>query len=127
MEVMNTRVCSKVSPAPGNSGYDGCLELLSLSCRAHARALTVWDDALFLHIDEAGACTTLPKQAMLHLPLPTLRFLVKNMKSFTVCGEGQVPPREVARTVIRATGWGVKQVGWAGLGCSIPAYLAIAR
>ncbi|CAM9849465.1 unnamed protein product [Ectocarpus sp. 4 AP-2014] len=109
LEVINTRVCSKASPAPGNTGFDGCLELLSLTCRAHGRALTVWDDSSFIHIDKAGACSTLPKQAMLHVPLPTLRFLVKNMRSFTVCGGGQTPPREVARAVIRSAGWGAKQ------------------
>ncbi|CAM9826760.1 unnamed protein product, partial [Ectocarpus fasciculatus] len=109
LEVLNTRVCSKASPAPGNTGFDGCLELLSLTCRAHGQALTVWDDSSFIHVDKAGACSTLPKQAMLHVPLPTLRFLVKNMRSFTVCGGGQTPPREVARAVIRSAGWGAKQ------------------
>ncbi|CAM9443943.1 unnamed protein product [Ectocarpus sp. 6 AP-2014] len=109
LEVINTRVCSKASPAPGNTGFDGCLELLSLTCRAHGRALTVWDDSSFIHVDKAGACSTLPKQAMLHVPLPTLRFLVKNMRSFTVCGGGQTPPREVARAVLRSAGWGAKQ------------------
>lgn len=110
MEVMNTRVCSKASPAPGNTGFDGCLELLSLECRARERALTVWDDASFHHIDKAGVCSSLRKQAMLHLSLPALRFLFKNMRSFTVCGEGREPPREVARAVIRSVGWGAKQV-----------------
>ncbi|CBJ32117.1 conserved unknown protein [Ectocarpus siliculosus] len=109
LEVINTRVCSKASPAPGNTGFDGCLELLSLTCRAHGRALTVWDDSSFIHVDKAGACSTLPKQAMLHVPLPTLRFLVKNMRSFTVCGGGQTPPREVARAVLHSAGWGAKQ------------------
>lgn len=110
MEVVNTRVCSKASPAPGNTGFDGCLELLSLTCRAHARALTVWDDESFVHIDGTGAISAMPKQRLLHLPLPTLRFLVKNMRSFTVCGGGQIPPREVTRAVIRSVGWGAKQV-----------------
>lgn len=110
MEVINTRVCSKESPAPGNTGFDGCVELLSLKCRARERALTVWDDASFFHIDKAGVCSSLRKQAMLHLSLPTLRFLFKNMRSFTVCGEGREPPREVARAVIRSVGWGAKQV-----------------
>lgn len=110
MEVVNTRVCSRASPAPGNAGFDGCLELLSLTCRAHERALTVWDDASFAHIDRAGAYSSLPKQSMLHLSLPMLRFLMKNMRGFTVCGGGQEPPREVARAVIRSAGWGAKQV-----------------
>ncbi|CAN0583506.1 unnamed protein product, partial [Ectocarpus sp. 12 AP-2014] len=46
---------------------------------------------------------------MLHVPLPALRFLVKNMRSFTVCGGGQTQPKEVARAVIRSAGWGAKQ------------------
>lgn len=110
MEVINTRVCSKESPAPGNSGFDGCLEMLCLTCRAHERALTVWDEASFVHIDKTGKCSSLPKQSMLHLSLPTLRFLMKNMRGFTVCGGGQKPPKEVARAVIRSAGWGAKQV-----------------
>lgn len=110
LEVVNTRVCSRASPAPGNDGFDGCLELLSLTCRAHERALTVWDDSSFVYIDVTGACSSLPKRAMLHLSLPTLRFLMKNMRGFTVCGGGNVPPREVARAVTRSVGWGAKQV-----------------
>eukprot|EP00903_Cladosiphon_okamuranus_P009531 g9080.t1 len=109
MEVVNTRVCSRTSPAPGNAGFDGCLELLSLTCRAHERALTVWDETSFVHIDGAGACSSLPKQSMLRLSLPTLRFLMKNMRGFTVCGGGREPPREVARAVILSAGWGAKQ------------------
>lgn len=120
MEVMNTRVCSKASPAPGNTGFDGCVELLSLECRARERALTVWDDVSFLHIDKAGVCSSLRKQAMLHLSLPTLRFLWKNMRSFTVCGEGREPPREVARAVIRTVGWGAKQVRVIVAHCFLP-------
>lgn len=111
MEVVNTRVCSRASPAPGNAGFDGCLELLSLTCRAHGRALTVWDDASFVHVDRSGERSSLPKRSMLHLSLPALRFLVKNMRGFTVCGGGQEPPREVARAVILSAGWGAKQVG----------------
>eukprot|EP00752_Nemacystus_decipiens_P010224 g9110.t1 len=109
MEVVNTRVCSRASPAPGNAGFDGCLELLSLVCRAHGRALTVWDDASFVHVDGTGAFSSLPKRSMLHLSLPALRFLVRNMRGFTVCGGGQEPPREVARAVILSAGWGAKQ------------------
>ncbi|CAM9683583.1 unnamed protein product [Scytosiphon promiscuus] len=119
MEVVNTRVCSKASPAPGNAGFDGCLELLSLTCRAHARALTVWDDECFVHIDRTGATSSMPKQRLLHLPLPTLRFLMKNMRSFTVCGGGQRPPREVARAVVRAAGWGAKQSRFGSLSAEL--------
>lgn len=110
MEVVNTRVCSKAAPAPGNVGFDGCQELLSLTCTAHERALTVWDDASFVFIDKTGACSSLQKRTMLHFSLPTLRFLVKNMRSFTVCCGGQTPPGEVARAVIRSAGWGAKKV-----------------
>ena len=127
MEVLNTRVCSKASPAPGNTNFDGCVELLSLQCRARERALTVWDDASFLHIDKAGVCSFLRKQAMLHLSLPTLRFLWKNMRSFTVCGEGQEPPREVARAVIRSVGWGAKQVRVTVARCFFPEMFCCSR
>lgn len=110
MEVINTRVCSKASPAPGNTGFEGCLELLSLICRANHRALTIWDDAAFRFIDRAGNCSALQKQTMLPLPLPRVRFLVKNMRSFTICSQGQNSPQEVARAVVHLAGWGAKQV-----------------
>lgn len=110
IEVMNTRVCSKASPAPGNSGFEGCMEYLSRSCWAHRRALTIWDDAAFHFIDPSGKSSRLDKHDMLQLPLPMLRFVMKNMKSFTICCDGQRPPRELARSVLYCASWAAKQV-----------------
>ena len=42
--MMALQVCSLASPAPGNEGYDGCLEFLKAQCRWYHRPMTVWDD-----------------------------------------------------------------------------------
>lgn len=110
MEVINTRVCSKASPAPGNQGFDGCLEFLASMCRAHARALTVWDEEKFHFIDASGSCSSLDKRSVLHESLPKLRYLMKNMRHFTICSGGEIPPRQVLRSVSFVTAWAAKQV-----------------
>ena len=57
-EVINSRVCSKRSPAPGNSGFEGCLEYLQRLCAAAGRSLTYWDSECFGIIDgrDSGKC-----------------------------------------------------------------------
>lgn len=51
LEVLNSRVCSRRSPAPGSSGYDGCLEYLQRLCTAARRSMTYWDSECFALID----------------------------------------------------------------------------
>jgi hypothetical protein len=72
LRVTNTRICSKAAPAPGNSGFEGCLEYLQLQCRAQHRAMTVWDTHAFHHISAAGAVSSVPKAALLQLAQPRL-------------------------------------------------------
>ena len=58
LEVINSRVCSKRSPAPGNSGFEGCLEYLRRLCAAAGRSMTYWDSECFGMIDgrDGGKC-----------------------------------------------------------------------
>jgi len=51
LEVINSRVCSLSSPAPGNSGFEGCLEYLRRMCAAAGRSLTYWDSECFALVD----------------------------------------------------------------------------
>ena len=58
LEVINSRVCSKRSPAPGNAGFEGCLEYLRRLCAAAGRSMTYWDSECFGVIDgrDSGKC-----------------------------------------------------------------------
>ena len=51
LEVINSRVCSLASPAPGNQGFEGCLEYLRRMCAAAGRTMTYWDSECFALID----------------------------------------------------------------------------
>ncbi len=51
LEVINSRVCSKQSPAPGNIGYEGCFEFLRRLCASNERGMTFWDTECFAFID----------------------------------------------------------------------------
>ncbi|CAM9105448.1 unnamed protein product [Choristocarpus tenellus] len=109
IEVINTRMCSKASPAPGNIGYDGCLELLSFQCALQKRALTVWDDKAFHFISPDGVHSCLEKQLLLPLPTPRVRFLVNNLRNFTLTCTGQQSPKELLLSIVFLAGLGAKQ------------------
>jgi len=51
LEVINSRVCSLASPAPGNQGFEGCLEYLRRMCAATGKTMTYWDSECFALID----------------------------------------------------------------------------
>jgi len=84
LEVLNTHVCSKASPAPGNEGFDGCLEFLTAQCRFFSRSYSIWDDKFFYHISKSGAVSTLEKASLLSLSEGELKVLVPNLKRLTV-------------------------------------------
>jgi len=80
MEVLNTHVCSKNSPAPGNEGHDGCLEFLSAQCRFFRRAYSLWDDKYFHFIDQNGAHEAYEKKRLLVRSEVELKILLRNMR-----------------------------------------------
>ncbi|CAM9097631.1 unnamed protein product [Discosporangium mesarthrocarpum] len=109
LEVLNTRICSRASPAPGNMGYDGCLEMLCLQCLSQQRSLTVWDDSAFHFISADGVHSAFDKRALLSLPTQHVRFLVKNLRAFTLCCGGQRAPKELLQSIGFITGLAAKQ------------------
>ena len=99
MEVLNTRICSRVDPAPGNRGFDGCLEFLRLQCRRRCRAATVWDVGAFHWIAADGTHLPLPKADLLAWPLPRLAFTLPALRLWTQASGGQVPTRDLLRAL----------------------------
>ncbi|GLE02605.1 hypothetical protein PINS_up011446 [Pythium insidiosum] len=93
-EVLNSRVCSARWPAPGNRGFDGCLEFLRLATM-HGRtsAMTVWDAESFLFFTPDGRVTAVKKTALLALPLAGLQCLLQAMRQWTLLSRGQLGPQ----------------------------------
>lgn len=94
-EVLNSKVCSQLYPAPGNQGFDGCLEHLRLACIAQNAPMTVWDCEFFIHISARGRVTWTRKNQLLSLSLAGLQCLVPSLRAWTVASEGQLPPNAV--------------------------------
>ena len=99
LEVLNTRCCSRKAPAPGNKGFDGCLEFLACRCRAKQTATTVWDSSSFIHVSASGDVDVLPKQELLSRSVDELAALVPKLRALTVSTNGTVPPRELLKRI----------------------------
>jgi hypothetical protein len=99
LEVLNTHVCSKASPAPGNDGYDGCLEFMQAQCRWFGRSMTVWDDNYFHFIGPDGVDRPTQKKALLTQSTHKLKALMLNLRRMTAQCEGQIAPNELLRTL----------------------------
>jgi len=76
LEVLNTHVCSRGSPAPGNEGHDGCLEFLIAQCLFFKQHMHVWDDQYFHFIDAKGKHTALEKASLLTRSEQNVRILM---------------------------------------------------
>jgi hypothetical protein len=98
-EVLNSKVCSRLHPAPGNQGFDGCLEHLRLACAAHGSPMTVWDGDSFVHISTRGRVTWTRKRHLLSLSLASLQCLVPALRAWTVASNGRLPPNAVLLAV----------------------------
>lgn len=90
-EVLNSKVCSRVFPAPGNQGFDGCLEHLRLASHARGEPMTVWDGEFFLYFSSSGRVTWVRKSQLLELPLAGLHCLVPALRAWTVASGGRLP------------------------------------
>ena len=99
LEVLNTRCCSRKAPAPGNKGFDGCLEFLACRCRAKKTPTTVWDSNAFIHVSASGDVDVLPKQELLSRSVESLAALVPKLRALTVSTNGSVPPRELLKRI----------------------------
>lgn len=98
-EVLNSKVCSRIFPAPGNQGFDGCLEHLRLACMAKSTCMTVWDSEYFIFISSRGNVTWAKKSQLLSLSLASLQCLVPAMRRWTVACDGHLPPSAVLRSI----------------------------
>ncbi|KAF1319378.1 hypothetical protein FI667_g13217, partial [Globisporangium splendens] len=98
-EVLNSRVCSKVFPAPGNQGFDGCLEHLRLECLAECTPMTLWDAESFIYISGDGHVTWTKKNQLLGLSLAGLQCLMAAMRTWTLACEGRVAPKTIVEAI----------------------------
>ncbi|CAI5739481.1 unnamed protein product [Peronospora farinosa] len=98
-EVINSKVCSKVFPAPGNQGFDGCLEHLRFACLAQNTSMTLWDAEYFIFISTRGRVTWSKKSQLLSLSLASLQCLVPALRSWTAASVGHLPPNAVLRAI----------------------------
>jgi len=80
LEVLNTHMCSRSSPAPGNEGHDGCLEFLIAQCTFFKRHMHVWDDQYFHFIDAKGKHHALEKASLLMRSERNVRILMANAR-----------------------------------------------
>jgi hypothetical protein len=86
IEVLNTHLCSRASPAPGNSGFDGCLEFLVCQCKWFCRPYSLWDDKYFYSIDVEGTVTQYPKSKLMACDLNTVGCLMDQLRWMIVQG-----------------------------------------
>ncbi|POM73348.1 Hypothetical protein PHPALM_9813 [Phytophthora palmivora] len=98
-EVLNSKVCSKVFPAPGNQGFDGCLEHLRFACMGQGTRMTLWDAEYFIFISSSGRVTWSKKSQLLSLSLVSLQCLVPALRSWTAASGGHIPPNAVLRSI----------------------------
>mmetsp|Transcript_24837 Transcript_24837/g.72749 ORF Transcript_24837/g.72749 Transcript_24837/m.72749 type:complete len:843 (-) Transcript_24837:257-2785(-) len=105
LEVLNSRVCSHTSPAPGNAGYEGCLEFLRRMCAAAGRGITYWDTECFAYVDgratrkkngkagrkgklkDIAPVLKLEKRDLLHLSAHQIAWLMDTLRQWTLFRE----------------------------------------
>ncbi|CAI5713151.1 unnamed protein product [Peronospora destructor] len=98
-EVINSKICSKIFPAPGNQGFDGCLEHLRFACLTQHTSMTLWDAEYFIFISTRGRVTWSKKSQLLSLSLASLQCLVPALRSWTAASVGHMPPSAVLRAI----------------------------
>lgn len=84
IEVLNTHLCSKASPAPGNFSFDGCLEFLIHQCTWFKKPMHLWDDSCFHYITDQGHHYVKQKRDLLIFSLPKVDFLMKQLRWFCI-------------------------------------------
>ncbi|CAK4287599.1 unnamed protein product [Aphanomyces euteiches] len=98
-EVLNGRVCCRAKPAPGNDGYDGCLEYLQWKCRENKHVMTLWDAEYWIFISEMGEVSRLSKKCMVTKPLSLIKWLMANFRLQTIRCEGRIKPAIILSTL----------------------------
>jgi len=98
-EVLNTRLCSRKSPAPGNNGHDGCLEFFLIQCQFFKHPMTIWDNEAFHYVNSRGEYFSFKKESFLNWPENKLRLLMDNLRYLTVHCEGSESPKDIIRFI----------------------------
>nr|CCA16846.1 conserved hypothetical protein [Albugo laibachii Nc14] len=99
-EVLNSRVCSKRFPAPGNQSFDGCLEYLKLACRKHSQTMTIWDARHFIFIQRDGNVGFLSKRFLIpSFTVEGLKWILQALRSWTVSNQGNVSPCDIYKAI----------------------------
>jgi hypothetical protein len=99
LEVLNTHICSKESPAPGNEGFDGCLEFLMAQSRFFGHAMSVWDDRYFHFIDATGDHSAMEKGDLLNHSEARVQSTIANLREWTVFNQGMHPARSMVSAI----------------------------
>ncbi|ETW03558.1 hypothetical protein H310_04974 [Aphanomyces invadans] len=108
-EVLNARVCSRARPAPGNDGYDGCLEYIQWQCRTHDRAMTLWDAEHWWYVARDGRTSRVSKKVLVTKPLSLIRWLVSNLRLQTIRWHGSIAPASLLESLCLALVCGTTQ------------------
>eukprot|EP01041_Mallomonas_annulata_P010876 gene10876-22713_t len=99
MEVLNTHICSKSSPAPGNENYDGCLEFMQQQCHWYRKCATIWDTNYFHFIDENGRHDTLKKTELLHWDEDKIKLYMTNLRYMTISSNGSISTKVLLKMI----------------------------
>ncbi|KAL0585173.1 hypothetical protein ABG067_005069 [Albugo candida] len=99
-EILNSRICSKRFPAPGNQAFDGCLEYLKLACKKHGQTMTLWDSGHFIFIYRNGNVEFLSKRFLIpSFSVKGLKWVMSALRSWTLSRQGNVSPRDIYKAI----------------------------
>ena len=98
-EVLNSRVCSQNHPAPGNRGFQGCLEYLKLQCQAAKESMTLWDHVGFHYIDAQGQLSSIDKTCLISFSLRQIQFIMVQLRQWTIYTKGKTRPIQLLRGI----------------------------
>lgn len=99
-EILNSRICSKRFPAPGNQAFDGCLEYLKLACKKHGQTMTLWDSGHFIFIYRNGNVEFLSKRFLIpSFSVKGIKWVMSALRSWTLSRQGNVSPRDIYKAI----------------------------
>ena len=97
--VLNSRLCSREHPAPGNRNFDGCLEYLQEQCRQQQQAMTIWDAYQYHYISEEGEVESIDKREFLRFDLVNLRRVIPTLRAQTIACQGSISPAQLMQRI----------------------------
>ena len=98
--VLNSRLCSREHPAPGNHNFDGCLEYFQDQCRQHQKPMTVWDAYQYHYISKEGEVESIEKRYFLHqFDLTDLRRIIPTLRAHTIACHGSISTLQLTQRI----------------------------